>query len=118
MDTLLLNPKTWDLVPDAAGNIALAANPYALAQDAASAIKLFKGEYWYDISLGIPYWGQILGQQPPIQLVKSQSIKAALTVPDVVAAQCFIKSVDNRQVSGQVQVTDVQGRIAIAGFAR
>ena len=42
MKTLLLRPDTWDLTLDSAGNIAVAENPYALAQDAASAIKLFQ----------------------------------------------------------------------------
>jgi hypothetical protein len=39
MNTLFLNPGPWDLTLDASGNIALAAEPYSLAQDAASAIE-------------------------------------------------------------------------------
>jgi hypothetical protein len=35
--------STWDLVLGASGNIAEASAPYALAQDAASAIQLFAG---------------------------------------------------------------------------
>ena len=51
--TLLLDPLKWDLVVDAAGNIAVASPPYALAQDAASSIKLFSGECYYDTSIGV-----------------------------------------------------------------
>ena len=52
--TLLLTPQTWDLTVDASNNIAVAAEPYALAQDAASAIRLFQGEDYYDTTRGIP----------------------------------------------------------------
>ena len=39
MNTLYLDPQSWDLVLDAAGNIAMAKGPYAKAQDVASAKK-------------------------------------------------------------------------------
>ena len=116
MNTLLLNPTSWDLVVDALGNIAMASNPYAVAQDAASAIKLFSGEYWYDTTKGTPYWATTFGQMPPLQLVKAQNVAAALTVPDVVSAQCFISGVNGRQVTGQVQVTDTSGQTVAVGF--
>ena len=45
MNTLLLDQTAWDLVLDSAGNIALAAVPYARAQDVASAIKTFWAKY-------------------------------------------------------------------------
>lgn len=109
MNTLLLDGSAWDLVKDASGNIALASEPYALAQDASSAIKLFQGELWYDTSKGIPYFGQILGRFPPIALMKSQFVAAAMTVPGVVSATCFISSIQGRQVVGQVQITDASG---------
>ena len=66
MNTLLLDRATWDLCLDAAGNIATASEPYALAQDASSAIRLFVSEAWYDTTQGIPYFTNILGQAPPI----------------------------------------------------
>lgn len=116
MRTLLLDTTTWDLVVDAAGNIAAAADPYALAQDAASAIRLFAGELWYDITKGVPYWAQILGVAPPLSLLKAKFIAAALTVPGVVSAQCFISSFTDREVRGQVQITDANGNTAAATF--
>lgn len=109
MKTLLLNPTTWDLMLDANGNIAVADEPYALAQDVASAVKTFLGECWYDTTLGVPYFGQILGQRPPMSLVKAQLVKAAMTVPGVVSARCIITSFDNRTISGQIQFTDSTG---------
>ena len=115
--TLLLDPLSWGLLLDASGNIALASPPYSLAQDAASAIRLFAEELWYDTTKGIPYWSQILGKRPPITLLKAQFTAAAMTVPGVVSAQCFITSFTNRVVTGQVQVTDAAGNVSAAGFS-
>lgn len=114
--TLLLNPETWDLLVDAGQNMAVAEEPYALAQDAASSIKLFRGEDYYDTTRGIPYWEEILGHWPPVRVMKSYFNRAALTVPNVVAAQSFIESIEDRRPKGQVQVTDRLGAIAAVGF--
>lgn len=115
MDTLLLDQGTWDLLLDISGNIAVASNPYSLAQDAASAIRLFQGELWYDTTQGVQYQF-ILGRVPPITLMKAQFVAAALTVPDVVSAVCFITGITDRGVTGQVQVTDAAGNISAAAF--
>lgn len=127
MNTLLLDPDTWDLTINAAGNIATASldapvdadrrAAYALAQDAASAIRTFKGECWYNTTVGVPYWEQILGKTPPLALLKQRFVEAALTVPGVVSAKCFL-TYDrvNRTVGGQVQVSDSSGQTAAAAF--
>jgi hypothetical protein len=115
-NTLLLNPQTWDLLVDGNRNIAVATPPYALAQDAASAIKYFQGDDYYDTIAGIPYWQQVLGHWPPVPLMKKYFINAALTVPTVVQAQAFINDITDRIVSGQVQITDQNGAIATVGF--
>lgn len=107
--TLLLDRSAWDLVEDAFGNIAMATQPYQIAQDVASAVKLFKGECWYDVSKGIPYWQQILGQWPPLGLIQSYVESAALTVPGVVKAKCIIVSTTDRTITGQVEITDAAG---------
>lgn len=116
MKTLLLDRTVWDLCLDASRNIAVAAAPYALAQDAASAIRLFAGELYYDTALGVPYFGQILGHFPPVALMKAEFEAAALRVPGVVAAKCFITGIEGRKVTGQVQVTDQAGDVTAAGF--
>jgi len=109
MKTLLLDTQAWDLVLDANGNIAVAQEPYQLAQDVASAIRLFSGELWYDISQGVPYFATILGKAPPVQLFKQYMIDAALTVPGVVSADCVISSFEGRTVTGYVSFTDSTG---------
>lgn len=117
MNTLLLDTVTWDLVADTAGNIAVASDPYSMAQDAASCIKLFYGELYFDTTQGVPYFSQILGYAPPISLIKAYMNKAALQVPGVINAQTFITSWVDRIVSGQVQITDTTGTVlAAVGF--
>jgi hypothetical protein len=115
--TLLLDTDNWDLIVDANGNIALATEPYSLAQDAASAIKTFLGECYWDTTVGVPWKQQILGQTPTLALLKAQLEAAAETVPDVVKAQVFISSLTARAVSGQVQVTSATtGQTSAANF--
>lgn len=114
--TLYLDPQKWDLELDSAGNIAAAEAPYQLAQDAASAIRTFLGECYYDTTIGVPYWSQILGHWPPMELVKSQIAAAAMTVPGVIAAKVYIASLKDRKISGQVHITDSAGVVSAANF--
>lgn len=111
MNTLLLDVALWDLCLDANGDIAMAQPPYALAQDVASAIRTVLGEVWYNDTLGIPYFQQILGKRPPLTVLKAYMVQAALTVPGVVSAVCIIDSFDRatRTIVGQVQFVDNLG---------
>lgn len=102
LKTLLLDRTYNDLVLDANGNIALADEPYSIAQDCASAVRTFLGEAIYDTSLGIPYFDQVLGQWPPVSLIQSLIEQQALTVPDVVQAKCVITDFSNRTVTGTI----------------
>jgi hypothetical protein len=116
MKTLLLDRTAWDFVLDASGNWAVASDPYSIAQDVASAIRLFLGELWYDTTKGIPYFQQILGHWIPLAVIRAQVVKAALTVPEVVSAQCVIVSFVDRTITGQVQVTDSSGGTQTVSF--
>lgn len=128
MKTLLLDVVTWDLVLDVSGNIAVASDPYSMSQDMGSALKLFrlqddvtgeiKGELWYNTEPGIPYFIRILGpgKAPPLSLVKEYNVSAALRVPGIVAAECFISGLVDRRLTGQVQGTDKLGRQLVQEF--
>lgn len=111
MTSLLLDQSDWDLVLDLSGNIAVASAPYAVAQDVASAVRVFAGELWYDTTQGIPYFGQVLGERPNLQFLKSQIEAAALKVPTVVQARCLFAKFSNRVLTGQIQVIDATGAI-------
>ncbi len=116
--TLLLDTEKWDLLVDANGNVALASEPYSLAQDAASAIKTFLGECYWDTTIGVPWLQQILGLAPTLALLKARLEAVAETVPDVASAQVFLTSLTERTASGQVQVTSkTTGQTSVASFA-
>jgi hypothetical protein len=108
MNTLLLDIAAWDLALDINGNIAVASEPYAIAQDVASAVRLFAGELWYDTTQGVPYF-DVLGNVPNLQFIKLQIEKAALTAPGVVTARCLFAALTNRVLTGQVQIIDATG---------
>lgn len=112
MKTLLLDLTGWDLLTDAAGNIAVATDPYAKAQDVASALRTFLGEVWYNTALGIPYFQQVLGHTPPVTLFQELMVQAAETVPGVVSATCTITAFEDRRVTGQVTFTTEDGQTA------
>lgn len=116
MQTLLLDTQIWDLCLDAFGNIAVASDPYSMAQDVASALRLFNGELYYNTAKGVRYFEDILGHTPPLPLLKAELTEAALTVPGVASAQAFI-AVSNRDrvVSGQVQCRSAAGNFAVLG---
>ncbi len=108
--TLLLDRTTWDLCKDLSGNIAVATEPYAIAQDVASAVRLFEGELWYQTLKGVPYFDQILGHQPPLGLLKAAFTTAALTVPEVASVKVFVSGDSKtRELTGQIQITDTSG---------
>lgn len=115
-NTLLLDVKAWDLVLDSGGNIALAQPPYAVAQDVASAIKLFLGELWYDSTKGVPYWTEIIGKPPSLSQLAQYMNRAALTVPGVITANTIITGFSNRTVTGQCQFTTIDGTTTTVNF--
>jgi hypothetical protein len=116
MNTLLLDPIGWDLMLDSTGNIAMASNPYAIAQDVASAVKLFLGELHYNTNKGLPYFEDIFGKSNPEAILKSQAEIAALTVPEVVQAKCTVLSINNRVMSGTLEIIDATGALQNVSF--
>lgn len=109
LNTIYLDPASWDLTLDTAGNIALAQPPYALAQDVASAIRLFRGELWYDTTAGVPHWEEILGHLPPRAVLIQRIEDAAKRVPGVVSARLIVDSLTNRTVTGRLLFIDELG---------
>lgn len=114
--TLLLDRSAWDLCIDVSGNIAVASEPYALAQDVASACRLVLGELYFDTSKGIPYFAEILGKRPPLALIKRRLVDAALTVSGVVSAKAYIAKLAARSIGGQIQFSTSSGMTAVAAF--
>jgi hypothetical protein len=118
MNTLLLDVDLWDLTLDAFGNIAVAAAPYAIAQDVASACRVVLGEVYYDDILGVDYFGKLFGLTPPAAVFQEQFVTQALTVPLVVAATCIIESYNatTREATGQIIFTDSNNQTQTLGI--
>lgn len=109
-DTMFLNPGTWDLDIDANGNIAMAGAPYAVAQDAASACRLWKGEAVYNTERGIPYQQSVLGKRPPPQLLIGWYAAECETVPNVSKCVPVLQfGRTSRSLGGQLQLTLTDG---------
>ena len=94
----------------------MATNPYAIAQDVASAIRLFLGELYYNTNKGLPYFEQILSQSNPESVMKTQAELAALTVPEVVQARCTALYINNRVMTGTIEVIDTAGAAQNVSF--
>lgn len=110
MKTLFLMPSDWDLRLDTNGNIGLAEEPYALAQDVASAVRLFDGELWYDTRKGVPHFDEALGRVPSYSLYRHHLEEAAKTVEGVVAAKATLLHRDGRILSGNISFIDNFGK--------
>lgn len=114
MDTLLLDADSWDLTVDASGNIAKATNPYSIAQDVASEVRVFLGELWYDTTRGVPYFESILGKLPSPQFMKAKFIQAGMATPEVASITCYLSGItEDRQLTGQLQIIDNTQRLSI-----
>lgn len=101
--TLLLDRSAWDLCINAGGDIAAAAEPYALEQDVASECRVFAGEAYYNTSIGVPYFTEVLGEPVPVALLKEALTTAASRVPGVTGITVYLTGISGRQLSGQVQ---------------
>lgn len=115
MKTLYLDPASWDLTVDAKRCIALAGAPYATAQTVANACRLWSGEAPFNTDRGIPYATDILGKNPPRQLMASWFEREAKTVPLVQTAQAVLEfnpaNRQNRSLTGQIQCTLTDGTV-------
>jgi hypothetical protein len=58
-----------DLYTDAKGQLVSAPTP--LDQRISCRLKTFQGEYWIDITLGIPYFTEILKKNPDMAVIRS-----------------------------------------------
>ena len=101
--------NNWDLSLDAGGNIATVSGSEAIAQDVACAIKTFLGEAYFDTTLGIPYFPQVLGEGYSLPLLQALMNAQALSVPGVVQAKTTLTRTGDRGVTGVVEVVDTTG---------
>ncbi|MFZ4835753.1 hypothetical protein [Rouxiella sp. Mn2063] len=113
--TLQLDTSNWDLTLDGSGDLAIASDGYATAQDVASACLVFSGECYYDNTLGIPWKEDVLGKRPSPGFIAQKMQNEALKLPNVdqaIASVFFDKN--TRTTRGAIRITDVDGNTSQA----
>lgn len=113
-NTLLLSAASWDLTLDAAGNIALSEPAYAIAQDVASACQTWRGELWYDTTLGVDF-NSLLWNTPGASAVQQAFNQQALTVSSVATATTTVGA-SSGNVTGQIAFTTSTGGTGTVTF--
>lgn len=120
MDTLLLDPTTWDLTLDVYGNMATVgdATPASaqtgpgmrLAQDVATRCRAWNGEVYFDTTQGVRY-PLILGAAPNLSVVQSAFNTEALKVPlcETAISEFSLARGSSRELAGTITVADVNG---------
>jgi hypothetical protein len=116
MYTLTLNPASWDIFIDKAGNIATSAGAYAIAQNVASACRLFTNDAYFAKEKGLPHFDIELGAKAGVSeaVLRTRLKRAALSVEGVVDAAVTLKldEGNNRVLGGDIALTLVGGRSA------
>ena len=79
MITIATQPKPGsadihDLFLDASGNLAMARDAEAIGQHARQRIMTYRGEWFLDIQVGVPWLQQIMGQSPVTRSVLAEAV--------------------------------------------
>lgn len=109
--TLTLN-DSWDIFVDENGNIATSADAYAIAQNAANAVRLFTNDAYFNRQKGIPYFNVTLGHKPiPARSTLTNRIrKAVLAVDGVTDAEIELEfDPATRTYGGDITITVTDG---------
>ena len=109
--TLTLN-NNWDVFVDENGNIATSADAYAIAQNAANAVRLFTNDAYFNRTKGIPHFNIELGHKPiPARSTLTNRIrKAVLAVDGVTDAEIELEfDPATRTYGGDITITVTDG---------
>ena len=106
----------WDIQLDPSGNIKLCDGAYAVAQEVANKVRLFTNDAYYEPNKGIPHFVVDLGQRPMESVVRSRIKQAALSVTQVASVKIFEIAVENRVLTGRIELTLKNGTITDVNF--
>jgi hypothetical protein len=79
---LLLDDDTWDLVLSN-GNLVISSGHDAARQAVYNRLRFFKGEWFADENVGVPYWSDILIKNPNIPAIREVIRKAIEETPGI-----------------------------------
>ena len=106
--TLLLS-ESWDITVDESGDIATSTGPYSIAQNVANAVRLFTNDAYFDADKGIPHFEIELGHLPPMSVLRTRILAAALGVSGVADAVVNFTSYTDRLLTGEILITTTEG---------
>ena len=87
---------SWDLEIDENGNFALKEGQEQIAQDVATSVKMYKGEYIFDVDRGVPY-DTILGERLNQSLLQEFMNNEAKRINGVIATTVIFNSLDTQR---------------------
>lgn len=108
--TLELDEK-WDLMLTAGGDIALANDAFATAQNVANEARLFLNDAYFTQDQGAPYYNISLGQRTNSATVAAYWRKAASNVDDVRGITELIVNpveIESRNLTGDIRFSTVE----------
>ncbi|MXF49851.1 hypothetical protein GR294_25565 [Raoultella sp. Lac2] len=110
--SLLLDVDTWDLTVDELGNIATVDNPYACAQDVATACLAIRGECIYEKDTGVNY-KELLNVKASTGAMAAALQTEALRMNYIAQAEAtLVNDRDTRRATGVITIVDTNGLIS------
>ena len=109
-----LNPVAWDLTLDATGNLLFVTDELEeLRQRLTHRLRSFRGEWFLDTRLGVPYFEDILVKNPRRELVTSILREVILKTDGVASIKTFTLDIDNatRAATVRADVVASNGRV-------
>lgn len=88
-----------------AGRLSLVAGRRAIAQRILQRFQVFRGEWFLDLSAGVPYRQQILVKNPDLPVIDVLIRQTITGTPGVLGLQRFLTTFDRSQRSLTVQFT-------------
>lgn len=88
---------SWDIELDDNGNFALKEGQEQIAQDVATAVKIYKGEYVFDINRGVPF-NDVLGERLNQALIQEYMNKEAKRINGVLNTTVIFNDFDSSRV--------------------
>lgn len=116
MADLKLNDQTGDLEIGADGDLILVDGIDSIRQHLKIRLQFFRGEWFLDQRLGIPYFEEVLRKAPDLNVVQSLLRDAIRTTPGVLGISEFSLDYDGttRQLSVDFRAVTTEGPLTFS----
>lgn len=106
-----------DIELDATGNLKMVYDAEAVGQHARQRLSFFKGEWFLDPSVGVDWFGRILGGLPSLTPLAEAIVKATiLKTPGVTAINSIDTVYDSASRGAQVRTCEVETEFDTISF--